>query len=270
MDILVCFTIAPALDQMPESVWLIQENDSARVDARFLPTRINAYDESALELALRLAPAAPGPQPFRLTALTIGGAGAERFLRTLYALRFDAVVRVETQEDLRFRPARVAAILAAWTREHMPHGVAILGRQGGEGDNGQTAYRLAEALHWPCVSELVAIARAGDAALRVTSRTDSGLLTRTVTPPCVLTVGEVANCLLRAPTLKDRMQFGRRAVHVVDAETLGAAHGPDEPQPQALAPLRNDRRGVVLDGADPDAAARQLYDGYLRGWRTTS
>jgi len=270
MDILVCFSIAPAFDQTPENVWLVQEDDSARVDARFLPTRINAYDESALELALRLAAEAPGPLPVRLTALTIGGAGAERFLRTLCALRFDAAIRVETQEDLRFRPARVAALLAAWTRAHMPHGVAILGRQGGEGDNGQTAYRLAEALHWPCVSDAVAIARTGDAALRVTSRTDSGLLTRTVTPPCVLSVGEAADCLLRAPTLKDRMQFGRRAVDVVDAGTLGSAPGPDEPQPQALRPIRNDRRGVVLEGADADAAARQLCDGYLREWRTTS
>ena len=96
--------------------------------------------------------------------------GAERFLRMLSALRFDPAVRVEAREDLCFRPARVTALLSAWVREHVPRGVAILGREGGEGDNGQTPCRLAEALHWPCIGEVVAIARFGQDALRVTSR----------------------------------------------------------------------------------------------------
>jgi electron transfer flavoprotein beta subunit len=58
MNVLVCFKIVPDLDQLSGSDWVI--DGCSRVETRFVKRMINPYDESALELALKMADHAGG------------------------------------------------------------------------------------------------------------------------------------------------------------------------------------------------------------------
>ena len=52
MNILVCFKAVPDIELLRDEDWEIDEN--LQVDTSFLKRDLNSYDESALEIALRL------------------------------------------------------------------------------------------------------------------------------------------------------------------------------------------------------------------------
>jgi electron transfer flavoprotein alpha/beta subunit len=261
MDLLVCCKIVPDLDLLSDHDWVIPAH--GRIDTAFVRTMINPFDESALELALRLADCA-GPE-VRLSALTIGSRQADPVLKTLLALRFDRVVRMEPAADLVFCPEVVAALIAAYARSH-PQDALLMGRQSGEGDHGKTPLLVAEHLGWPCVSEVTRV-EAAAGRLRITSQVDDGLLEQTLRPPCVLSVGNVAGTALRVPTLKARMQHGQRAIERIEpgpelAEALQCWHR--DYALEGLARISHARAGTILEGTDPAALARTLYEDHLR------
>jgi len=256
MEVLVCCKIEPDLERLTEGDW--QVRDPGGIDTSYVSLKFSPCDESALETALGLADAGP----VRLTALTLDGRRADPFLRTLLALRFEAV-RIEPGEDLRFRPGRTAALITAYLRGIRPQDVLLFGRQSSEGGHGQTPLLVAEMLHWPCVTEVVRIEALEAGRIRVCSRVEGGLRTQVLRPPCVLAVGDIAHSTLRVPTLSARMQHGKRPIQVFDGPALGA-----EPCQDAvllgLTPVSHRRAGVRLDGRDPRAAARTLFFGYLQ------
>ena len=257
MEVLVCCRIIPDLDCLSESDWVVREH--GQIDTGFVRTMVNPYDESALELALRLADAAPS----RIAALTIGGPQADRFLKTLLALRFDPAVRIEARGDWRFCPDGVAALIAAYVAAGPPRDLLVLGRQSGDGDNGKTPLLVAERLGWPCITEVVRFEPAGEGRLRVTSQQDGGLLVQVVRLPLVVAVGNVAGSALRVPTLKSRMQSNQKRVEVIDGRAF--ALDPEIGRARRdcvledLAPIRRTRAGRIVAGADARATAWALY-----------
>ena len=152
MRLLTCFKVVPDLEMLMEEDWQINDN---QVDVSFVKTELNCFDESALELALRLSDASENwDNKVHLTGLSIGESQIDSYLRKLLALRFDQAVRIDTDEDLRFAPRRIAALIASYVNQD-PQDVLLLGRQSSVGDNAQTPLLLAEMLDWPCITQVI-------------------------------------------------------------------------------------------------------------------
>jgi electron transfer flavoprotein alpha/beta subunit len=260
MNILVCFTAIPDLEMMIDEDWVVDEN--LQIDVSFLQQSLNCFDESALEIALKLSDAARKLHvPLNLGALTIAGPEVTAILKTLMALRFDRVVRIDNCEDLRFDSMAIASMLSRYVFKHAPQDVLLMGRQSGIGENAKTPLLTAEILGWPCITQVTAVELLDQTHLTVTSQVDDGRLQQTIQTPCVMSVGNAPNSYMRIPTLKDRIQFGKRSVEVLHASDF-------EPFDEgielvSLEVINNERPGILIEGATPEEKARKLYKSFL-------
>ncbi len=261
MNVLVCFISVPNLEMLDDHDWVIGQN--LRIDTRFLKPTLNIYDESALEIALRLADASQSIKvPIEINALTIDGPSAIPVLKTLNALRFKRVVRIDSHDDLRFRPAAVASVLTQYVLKQAPQDVLLLGRQTSIGENAKTHLLAAEMLGWPCITQVTGIALFDRNHLTVTSQVDDGRLRQRIETPCVLSVGDAPNTYMRVPTLKDRMQYGKRPIQTLSIEDYRL---PDETE--ALIDLKvttHARPAIRIEGETPEEKATALYEMYLK------
>ena len=267
MKITVAFKILPDTAMLKGAVWRADEN--LHIDLSYVKREFNCFDESALELALRLKESCPGPNS--LEALTIDGPRADTFLRHLYAVDYDDAVRIEPPagRDLRFAPALVSEIISACLPKSETEQIVLLGMQGGVGDNRQTGFMLAERLGWPCIREVMDLAPADrPGCLKVTSRAYQGILTRVVSPPLVLIIGNVPQAaFLRAPNIRRRMQAGQKPLTVLRLSELGldgAALGRGDKTLLGLERPEPEGRCIMLEGGNPAEKALRLYEDYLR------
>jgi len=261
MNILVCFKAAPDLEMLIEEDWVIDEN--LRIDTGFIKPGLNCFDESALEIALRLRDVSASFEvPLELNALTVDDAGVTPILKTLNALRFNRVVRIDNSADIRFSPAAVASLLSQYVLKHAPQDLVLLGRESSIGENVKTPLFVAEMLGWPCITQATRIELVDREHLAVTCQVDDGQLRQTVQTPCVVSVGNAPIACMRVPTLEDRMQFGERPFEILSAKDFETS-GQDE-ELVDLEPVHHQRPGRVIEGKTPQAKARKLYDSYLK------
>ncbi len=269
MRIAVGFKVTPDYDALRASDWAKATDDG--VDTRYVRRVLDTYDEGALELALRLRDARSDQGlETGLAAFSVAGREADPFLKTLQALGYVRVVRVDPDGEgaaLDFSPRTTASLIAACT-ETVGGDVLLLGCRSGPSGDDTIPFVVAEALGRPCVTGVTEIAPTEEDRLRVTFQADDGLVRATLHAPCVLAVGDAIVSHLRVPTLKDRLKCKDTAVSELSAADLGAdIAGQIEGEPVALAGLeRVDRRraGVVVGGETPAAKARALYDSGLR------
>ena len=261
MNILVGFSIEPDIERLIGDDWLVE--NGLEIDTSFLKPRLNSYDESALEMALKLVQEARGkPEAVFLTALTIANKGAGPILRTLNALNFDRLVRIGHGSDLRFAPKTVAAVLSQYIREHARQDVLLLGQQTGIGANAKTHLLVAEMLAWPCITRVIHIASIESNQLEVISQADGGRWHQQIKPPCVLAIGDAPNTYLRVPTLKDRMELGKRSIIELPMDSFDL---PQETEVLThLEVVQHRRNAVFLEGQHPEKIAQDLFDQYLK------
>ncbi len=269
MNILVCFKVVPDLDLMPGGDWNVDSR--LRVETGYVKNIINPYDESALEIALQFADKADDDQCSPgLTALTIGDSKANLHLKTLRALSFDRAVRIDSKEDLRFRPETCAALISAYINKIGKNNVVIMGRQSGVGDNAQTPLICAEMMGWPCITQVSSIEPAAGACLRVTNLVDDGTCRQTIEPPCILAIGNAPNSYLRVPTLKDIKAHGQKPVEVIDAAVLMATGGqpalPGGCELLGIEAIDRRRSGIIIEVETAAEKTQALYYSYLKGW----
>ena len=284
MRIAVGFKVTPDYEALRPSDWASAAAD--RLETRYVRRILNVYDESALELALRLrdARAERGLQS-GLAAFAVAGREAEPFLKTLLALGYERAARIDAgakvadagsgeagavrdrSADLDFAPATTSALIAAGARE-LRGDVLLLGCSSGPGDAGTVPFFVAETLGRPCLTQVTEIDPLDDGRLRVTFTADDGPVRATVRPPCVLAVGNALVSHLRVPTLKDRLAAKDVAISELAAADLGidvACGLGGEPSRLAGLELVDRRRaGIVVAGATPAEKARRLYDEHLR------
>jgi len=285
MRILACFKVTPDFEALRESEWAAGAARSTgaaggsnaaggagtanAVDTRYVRRILNCFDESALELALRVSDElARRGGAASLGALTVGGREAEPYLKTLLALGCERAARVSSEAALDFAPAATAALIAAYMRREDHRGLLMLGCQSGPGDGGTIPFRVAESLGWPCVTRVTEIEPLSDERLRVTCAGDDGFLRLTIRTPCVLAVGNAVVSHLRVPTLTDRLARRDRRIDVVSPADLGVDMAAElEREGCALAGLQRidrTRQGAIIDGATPREKARALFDSRLR------
>ncbi|MEG0155217.1 MAG: electron transfer flavoprotein subunit beta/FixA family protein [Lachnospiraceae bacterium] len=268
MKLLGCVKIVPDLEQLSEEDWIVDEKQN--IDVSFVKTQWNCFDESALEMMLRLSDLSEGFNViFELDALTIGREICENYLKTLYALGYEKTVRIECEEELRFWPEMTARLIAEYVSQKGGQDVILMGIQSSVGDNGKTPLLVAEILGWPCITQVIEIEPVDEKYLRVRNTVDGGSVTQTIAIPCVLSVGNTPNSYLRVPTLKDRMKRGKKPIERYSAEELKIKAFCEDTQPKnILVNLKNvshQRTGILIKGATPEEKAKELYQSYLKG-----
>jgi electron transfer flavoprotein beta subunit len=248
IKIIIFFKIVHNYDYVLHEDWLA--DDRGRVDVSYAPEAINYFDESALELALRLKERHPG---ISVTAATVGKARGA-LLKNLLALDFDEVVHIPGA-DTEFFPARVAGMLASSIEEDGDVDLVFTGSRAGAGDNGLVPLLCAERLGWPCLTQVTSVDIDAD-AVRVQAQTDAGALHLGLRPPAVLAFGNVSESALRVPTLKQKLAAKDRTVTV--REVLSPA--PPFPAPAVIRLYRDAqvKTAKMLEG-DMSAKAEALY-----------
>ena len=268
LKILGSFKIVPDLDLLSEEDWTVGENDL--VDTSFVKTIWNCFDESALEMMLRLSDLSESfGIDLQLDAMTIGNQICDNYLRTLYALGFERASRIECEEQMQFWPELTAGLIAAYWSRYGGQNVIIMGQQSVDGENGKTPLLVAERLGWDCVTQVMGIGLIDEEHLKVTNLVDGCVCTRTVKLPCVLSVGEVPGTYLRVPTLKDRMKKGKRSINLYTADELQVSTAEDANSCRAslrrLEPVIQRRDGLIIEGDSPEEKVKILYQSYLKG-----
>lgn len=264
MRILVAFKVTPDYEALRDADWArVAAGDEA--GTRYVRRVLNVFDESALELALRLrdeaaathGPAADVPE---LQALTVGEADAGPFLRTLLALGFARAVRIAPPAPLEFAPAATASLIAAHAAR-IDADLVLLGSSTGPGDGGLVPFFAAESLGWPCLTQLTELGPGGSGRVRVVCAADDGVLHATLRLPGVLAVGNAVVSVLRVPTLTQRLAVRDRAVEVLpaaEAHAATTAQSREEPALLELAPIERRRAGRIMPGDTPEARIRAL------------
>ncbi|PKM52079.1 MAG: hypothetical protein CVV02_03565 [Firmicutes bacterium HGW-Firmicutes-7] len=265
MNILVCFKNVPDLDALSVNDWLIE--DHFQVDTSYVRTMLNPYDESALELTLKLGDAEKNDD-FKLTALTVGTSHLDKVLKTLYALKYDLGVRLDCKSDIRFNPCFVSRMICNYVKNIKNHQVIILGSQSNVGDNAKTPLLVAEGLGIPCITSVIGIKLAEQKdCLSITSKIDDLIIEQIVKAPFVLAVGDVPTSYIRVPTLKDRIQYKEKEIKVFTLEDLEIKENDVEEENDTqlieLSYEKNGRNCVFIQGHHSSEKANVLYKEYL-------
>ncbi len=250
MKLLVCFKVIPDLDQMAAEDYTADER--MQVDTSFVRIMWNCFDESGLEFGLRLSDEAEGLNlHLEKTALTVAGEQAELYLKTLNALKYDRTVLIDNEgRDIRFMPEGIAQEIAAYAKEN-PQDYIIMGLQAAPGNNGLTPYYTAAALGIPLISNVVDLHLLKDGRLRAVTEAGGSLYEQTARPPAVLVIGNAVINKLRVPTLKDRMQYGKKNVDITGAEIVKAYSGEI---PSGMAYINRERKGERMKATGQKAA----------------
>ncbi|MCP1223625.1 electron transfer flavoprotein subunit beta/FixA family protein [Sebaldella sp. S0638] len=267
MNILVCFKAVPDFEMMSEDAWNI--DSKLNVDMTYVRSILNCFDESALEMTLRLSDLSESLDiPVKLSALTIAGEKSDVYLKNLYALKFQEGIRIENNEDIRFFPEVTASVISRYAKEYGDQDVLILGRQSSEGDNAKTPLLVSEMLGWPCITQVTDIKPDTEKTLRIASMTDEGILTQTVETPVVISVGNAPVSHLRVPTLKDKMKYGKTPVKVFNGEEFGIRELMREYSVDYefvnMEKTDTKREGIIIKGDTPGEKTRILYEKYLK------
>ena len=206
MKLLVAFKVCPDLELLKEEDIVLTEEMG--IDTHFLPNIINCYDESALELALRLRDKTK-EEAVELAALTVGDERAELTLKGLRALGFLHTVRVKDEnEEIRFVPEIVAETIAAYVKENRQDCV-LLGKEAPVGNQGVMAQIVAEKIKYPMVGPVVDIVELKQDSVIVLVSDERKITRQVVQLPCVLCVGNAVISKLRVATLRERMKVSK-------------------------------------------------------------
>lgn len=264
IKILGSFKVVPDLDQIPETEWVCDQNH--RIDTSYVKKVLSCYDEYGLEMMLNFSEKSEelGIQT-QLDAITIGNKICDNYLKTLYALGFDNTTRIKCEES-RFESEHVAQILSEYTNHIKDYNIIVLGNRSADEENGKTAFLLAEALRWPCISQAIKVCPVNQKEIEVQYEVDGGYCTSRVVLPCVIAMGDVPCSSLRVPTLKDRMQRGKKEIHLMEMSDFKPWNYEDsEPILIDLERIDQGRSGVLIEGDSAKEKVEKLYHTYLKG-----
>ena len=216
MKIVTCIKQVRDLDIILSKDWVVEE-DSKSVNIDYANKIINTYDESALEMMLRLSDY--DNLNIETTALTIGDSNSDKILRKALAVKTNNAIRIEYDKELNFHPIEIATMIKKGIEKIEDVQLVMCGRQASIGDNGQTGLILAEMLGWPCISLVTDIISKGDKLL-VTHQVENGLETLEVKLPIVLTVTQSPDKFLRMATIKDVLKAKKKDILVWNLRDL--------------------------------------------------
>lgn len=178
-----------------------------------IPRIINAYDEQALEAALRIRDAGV---PVTITAISVGSADASEVLKRCVAMGADKAVLVVDPECQAADGFRTAWLIADEIRRLGDVDLVLCGRQGSDYDQGAVPGVLAELLDAALVTLAASVAIV-DGGIRVERATPVGLEVVEASLPAVVSVSNELG-LPRYPTSRGMMEARRKPPEVRQAE----------------------------------------------------
>ena len=229
-----------------------------------VPTALNAYDEFAVEEAVRLKERVPGSTA---TALTLGPDAAADVLREAIARGVDAGAIVTGPEfDGGDSYATSFALSAAIKKLHAekPVHLVIFGKNTSDVGAGVVGTQTAAWLDWPSASAIRKIDTIDEQSASVQRMMEDGVDTLKLTlPACVCTVKEINEP--RLPSLKGKMA-SKKAVFQkwtsaelgLQAGQVGAAGAGTTVLKASLPPTRP--AGMKVEGASAAEKAAKLVD----------
>lgn len=213
IKIAVCFKAVPEFDQVVEDDW----NDfTLATDLSYVKRVFGCFDESAMEMALRLRSAwEESGEKTECTALTAAPLPSP-LGKTLFAAGFDRVLDLggtfhaeSSAASAEFQPRRTAAVLEKYLSS-AGYDLIFAGRQVGYADTGTVPLLLAEALGIPVVTgiEEMALCDGGIEIKRINDTVRERLRVRL---PIMAVLGNSPVAALRAVTLSARMAASKRS-----------------------------------------------------------
>jgi electron transfer flavoprotein beta subunit len=232
---------------------VVDESGRRFTIADTVPPLINAYDEQAMEVALRLRDAGAD---CRITALSAGRRSAADVLKRCLALGADQAILVHDPEVDAADGFRTAALIAAVVRRLGDVDLVLCGRQGSDYDQGTVPAVLAALLDAPLIT-LAADVRLVADGVQVTRVAALGEEILEASLPAVVTVSNEIGTP-RAPSARAMLAARRAQPTVYEAMDL---------LPQAAVPTVELLRIVVpevegrcelIEGETPAARAEAL------------
>ncbi|MGD1823004.1 MAG: electron transfer flavoprotein subunit beta/FixA family protein [Pleomorphochaeta sp.] len=262
MNIAVCFKVEPKLETMQKDDWIVNNN---KVDTSFLIDEISLIDESALEIGLRIKDENPSTI---LKAITVNKTST--LIKNLYSLNYDEIIQINNEEEINFYPEIAANLIAAYLKKlDEKQDIIIMGQKSLVGYNSKTPYVLSELINYPCISEVTEIkVDKENNTLIVQSNSDFGNMIQTVTPPCILSLGNVQNSYLRLPTLREKLKAKKKEVtkievnKLIDNSLLKAIK--ENYELIELSKVNTDREGIIIDGDNMASKVTTLFRDYLK------
>ena len=175
-----------------------------RVDLSAVKKVMSPYDEFAVEVALQHREASGG----EVTALTLGGAGADKVLKDAKAIGVDHIVRIDSDgdHDSNSLQTAIASVLSELGAE-----IVYCGKSAADTGAGSTGPGLAERMGWASVSNVTAVAF--DGGITVVAPSEGGDARISVPIPAVISCDK-GNMKVRKPNVKGIMQAKKAKVDV--------------------------------------------------------
>lgn len=193
---------------------------------------LSPFDEAALELALKLRDADPHVRVIALVA------GNEPLTRRVAAWRPDSIHRIELADAPGWDANAIAEILAEAAHALAPGaGLALIGREFGDYDEGSVPPALAHRLDARYIGLALAVERRSD-ALDVLRQGSTGLERLRVRAAALLSVTNEPGNRLRHPLMKNVMAAKKGALAVWRPDRRAALVHLEGVQPLAARPRR--------------------------------
>lgn len=252
MNIAVCFKVTPDLEKVVDSDW---QDYNPSTDLRYAGRVLNCFDESALEIALRLKEESIAAGiPCTCTAITLGEAPPASLWQTLYATGYDDI-RVLESPWSEFTPDELAATLA----ENLgTFDLIFTGRQAPMGDTASIPYLLSERLHMPVIPEVETVEALSEDAISLICAVDWGRMRMDVRLPAIVAVGNSPVAALRAATLRAKLQASNIEMHCSPVDI-------EPPQTPPLLRTENSAKACVFWPEEDPVILGQRLEAYLKG-----
>ncbi len=199
--------------------------DGRSITQAAIPRLMNAYDEQAIEAALRIRDAGV---ECTITVVSVGASPAE-VLKQAAAMGADEIASI-TVDTSSLDYHAVARLLAAYVEHTGGADLVLCGRQASDDDQGVVPALLGEALNMPVITIARAVEVTSD-VVRVTRVTPNAEEIVEADLPAVVTISNELG-LPRYPTTAGRIAARRMKATTLSLEDLGCTA--EELQPRAV------------------------------------
>lgn len=234
-------------------------DSQGRVDFSRARAAVSDYDAVAISVGRSLADITGA----ELLGVSVGGPATAAPMATKAALArgLDSLLVVAEEGLETAGTTRTAQLLAAAVAGQDDVVLVLAGDSSIDVGAKLVPAVLGGLLGWPVLTDVAQVTLA-DGRLRVRQATAEGTRTLAVTGPAVIALASDA-ASPKAPGMKDVMAAGRKPVRQLPLAELGLGAEPRGTLRATARAARPFRRGIVIDTADPAAAAAELV-GALR------
>lgn len=215
MQILVCFSIVDDLSSLPlDSYYYQKDNDTDKsLHTSHIRKIISAFDESALEFALRYK-----NENDTVTSLTIGSETCDTFSRLTLATGFNKAIRINIDKDtLKYSSYVKAAIIAKFIKQNN-YDLICTGAFDAHNYQGMTSLYLSSILNIPCFNNVQSIKKT-EQIYEIICKTTFDLKIYKCKGPCILNISNIENLKnLRIPTLMQKLEAKKQKIDVIEID----------------------------------------------------